>query len=88
MGGYQTRGNPIFGLVDTDDYIALDNKRYSTLGYLTGPGAEINKERKNLTQADLDDPNYRYQSLVPLKDETHGGEDVGAKNFLIYFNTL
>ncbi|XP_065640705.1 alkaline phosphatase, tissue-nonspecific isozyme isoform X6 [Hydra vulgaris] len=77
IGGYQSRGNPIFGLVNNENDVALDKKRYSTLGYSNGPSGKINGKRKNITQADLNDPDSRYQSLVPLKDETHGGEDVG-----------
>ncbi|XP_002159471.2 alkaline phosphatase isoform X1 [Hydra vulgaris] len=77
LGGYQSRGNPIFNLVNREDFIAQDNKTYSTLAYLNGPGAEINKERRNVSQDDLSKPDYRYPSLVPLEDETHGGEDVG-----------
>ena len=47
MAGYPTRGNPILGLVTTNDdhghpadkpYLADDGKPFTTLGYMTGPG--------------------------------------------------
>ncbi|XP_065640700.1 alkaline phosphatase isoform X1 [Hydra vulgaris] len=84
IGGYQSRGNPIFGLVNNENDVALDKKRYSTLGYSNGPSGKINGKRKNITQADLNDPDSRYQSLVPLKDETHGGEDVGGRPSILF----
>ncbi|KRG67900.1 alkaline phosphatase [Pseudoxanthomonas dokdonensis] len=33
--------------------------------------------RADLTDVDTQDPDYLQEALVPLKDETHGGEDVG-----------
>ncbi|KAK3105350.1 hypothetical protein FSP39_023195 [Pinctada imbricata] len=50
MGGYPTRGNPIFGLTDKDGKSALDNnkKTYTTLVYGNGPGYQ--DVRQNLTE--------------------------------------
>lgn len=36
----------------------------------------ITKGRPDLTKVDTTDPNYLQEALVPLGDETHGGEDV------------
>lgn len=36
----------------------------------------ITKARPDLTKVDTTDPNYLQEALVPLGDETHGGEDV------------
>lgn len=36
----------------------------------------ITKGRPDLTTVDTTDPNYIQEALVPLGDETHGGEDV------------
>ena len=77
MGGYQTRGNPIFNLVNKGSE-TLDKKNYTTLGYTNGPGAPINKSREDPEKVfDFSNKLQRYQSLVPLESETHGGEDVG-----------
>ncbi len=80
MAGYPSRKNPILGLVDGADgkpVLATDQKPYTTLGYANGPGAAKEDEaRENLSNVDTTAPDYRQQSLVPLRYETHGGEDV------------
>ena len=48
----------------------------------------ITKGRPDLTKVDTTDPNYLQEAVVPLKDETHGGEDVaifatGANAYII-----
>lgn len=85
MAGYPTRGNPILGLVVTnDDATGLpasgpakgkDGKPYTTLGYANGPGA-VTGERPDLTAVDTQADDFKQQSLVPFDSETHGGEDV------------
>ena len=85
MSGYPTRGNPILGLVVTNDDTtglpepgpveARDGKPYTTLGYGNGPGA-IAGERPDLSNVDTTADNYLQQAVVPLGSETHGGEDV------------
>ncbi len=91
MGGYATRGNPILGLVHTNDSsgqpnpepdIAADGQPYTTLGYYNGPGAITVLPRA----APETGVHALAQSLVPMespnndgsidRDETHGGEDV------------
>ncbi|XP_060573871.1 alkaline phosphatase-like isoform X2 [Ruditapes philippinarum] len=82
MGGYPTRGNPIFGFTDDRKghaLLAKDNKPFTTLNYANGPGgyAAIEpKVRPNLTNTNTADMNYRQQAGVPLESESHGGEDV------------
>lgn len=77
VGGYQTRGNPIFGFTNKNSP-ALDGQNFTTLGYYNGPGAKINESRKAPTAEQLKDPEFEWtSSLVPLKEDTHGGEDVG-----------
>ena len=80
MAGYPSRRNPILGLVDGPDgkpVLALDQKPYTTLGYANGPGAAKQDEfREDLSNVDTTAPDYRQQSLVPMRAETHGGEDV------------
>lgn len=78
IAGYPKRNNPILGLVaDVDGKItqAQDNKPYTTLGYANGPGA-LQRERPDLTQIDTKDPRFLQQATVPLRSETHSGEDV------------
>jgi alkaline phosphatase len=85
MAGYPTRGNPILGLVVTNDDAtglaatvpsrAGDDRPYTTLAYANGPGATTDK-RPDLTHVDTTSPDFRQPALVPLNSETHGGEDV------------
>jgi alkaline phosphatase len=84
MAGYPTRGNPILGLVVENDRTglpaaaparALDDKPYTTLGYMNGPGA-ASGPRADLSAIDTTAPDFKQQALVPLGSETHGGEDV------------
>ncbi|MEQ1755173.1 MAG: alkaline phosphatase [Micropepsaceae bacterium] len=75
MSGYPSRNNPILGKVDTDK--GSDAKPYTTLSYANGPGATVDgKPRDDLSDDDTTAQDFKQQSLVPLKAETHGGEDV------------
>lgn len=97
MAGYPARGNPILGLVHApgpDDQPmpeplrAQDNKPYTTLGYLNGPGYAANStlaareqqapnSGRHLTaKVAVTHKDFFQESLVPLESETHGGEDV------------
>ncbi|XP_023243328.1 alkaline phosphatase-like isoform X1 [Centruroides sculpturatus] len=74
INGYPNRGNPILGIADVSD---MDNKSYTTLMYTNGPGFNlINGERPDAKDENTTSPNYIQYSGVPLKSETHGGEDV------------
>lgn len=49
----------------------------------------ITRGRPDLTRVDTTDPNYLQEAMIPLPDETHGGEDVpiyatGIDAFLIH----
>lgn len=49
----------------------------------------ITDGRPDLSKVDTTDPNYLQESMIPLSDETHGGEDVaifaaGVNSFLIH----
>lgn len=89
ISGYARRGSPILGL-STDQngapVLGRDGRPYATLGYANGPGSVFatpprNGEqqavtRPDLTGVDTQAPGFRQQSLTPLDNETHGGEDV------------
>ena len=85
MAGYPIRGNPILGLMVTNDDVTglpetgprkvKDGKPFTTLGYMNGPGA-VTGERADLSAVDTQADNFQQQALVPLDSETHGGEDV------------
>ena len=84
--GYPMRGNNILGYVreiGNDGNPEPEYKKdsqgipYTTLNYTAGPGARTAaKTRLNPSKADTTDPNYLQEAMIPLKDETHGGEDV------------
>ena len=85
-------GNDEFGTAETVPKRADDGKPYTTLGYLTGPGyafdsdmVQSSKRRtpdagraQDLSDIDTTDRRFHQQSLVPLKSETHSGEDVAV----------
>jgi alkaline phosphatase len=80
ISGYPSRNNPILGLVDRADgkpELAADGKPYTTLSYANGPGATADgAPRADLTNVDTKALDFKQQALVPMRSETHGGEDV------------
>ncbi|KAH9496520.1 hypothetical protein Btru_043263 [Bulinus truncatus] len=89
IAGYASRGNPIFALSDLDGRIntvrTQDNLPFTTILYANGPGYKA--PRQNITSVDTGSKDYVSQSAVPMKSETHGGEDVliyasGPQSFL------
>jgi len=97
ISGEPKRGNPILGkaLGNGDagkpldqPLLALDERPYTTLNYINGPGAiavhsattdetgKPDRARRDLTNVDTTKPDYLQQALIPLKSESHGGEDV------------
>jgi len=85
MAGYPVRGNPILGLVRgpnpliggaAKDYAqAEDGKPYTTLGYHNGPNVR-EADSPALTDNMVQAKDFRQQTSVNLKYETHAGEDV------------
>ncbi|WFL78459.1 alkaline phosphatase [Altererythrobacter arenosus] len=84
MAGYPRRGNDILGLVhppegggedggesDGGPMLAADGKPYTTLGYANGPGAVTGERPIPETGSKA-----RQQAAIPMRSETHGGEDV------------
>lgn len=87
LQGYPTRGNPILGLVHSNDehgeamaepWLLDDGKPYTSLSYRNGPGAVDSQQRPKLQPSQVADIDFRQPALVPLESETHGGEDVAV----------
>lgn len=77
FGGYTPRGNTIFGLAPM--LSDLDQKPFTSILYGNGPGFKVvNGARENVSSVNYEDNNYQAQSAVPLRMETHGGEDVAV----------
>ncbi|MFQ5534612.1 MAG: alkaline phosphatase [Sphingomonadales bacterium] len=79
MAGYSKRGNPILGLAANDEGLVLakDGKPYTTLSYANGKTVPVGvHERADLTGVDTTDIDFRQQATVPVRAETHGGDDV------------
>lgn len=81
ISGYAARGTPILGLSSSPDASGpvkgADGLPYTTLGYANGPGAvAAAPARPDLSGVDTTAQAFRQQALVPLRSETHAGEDV------------
>ncbi len=76
LAGYAYRGSPLTGQAGMGD----DDLPYNTLNYANGPGWKnfTDGKRHNISSDGEQVHNTTYQQtpLVPLKSETHGGEDV------------
>jgi alkaline phosphatase len=103
MNGYASRGNPILGLAhglgpggapSPAPLRAADGKPYTVLGYLNGPGSILVRRdpadggRADLSRSRVEHLDHVQQALVPLRSETHGGQDVpvyarGPRAFLL-----
>ncbi|XP_059962314.1 intestinal-type alkaline phosphatase-like [Mesoplodon densirostris] len=76
FGGYTLRGSSIFGLGFDN---ATDGKSYTSILYGNSPGYVLGgASRPNVNDRESSDPAYQQQAAVPLKSETHGGEDVAV----------
>ncbi|MFV0475598.1 MAG: alkaline phosphatase [Pikeienuella sp.] len=66
----------------------LDGKPYTAAGYLNGAGSILHQEEgandyagtraADLTQEEATGADYMQQALIPMKSETHSGEDVAV----------
>lgn len=77
----QKRGHDILGLSES---FGGDQLPYPTLSYANGLGyyntyAENGSRTDFRTSgANFSDPQHAYMSMVPMLEETHGGDDVGV----------
>lgn len=81
-------GNDAHGEPHAQPALDAGGMPYTTLGYINGPGfaagidpAQRQRQapaagRRPLAEVDTRQPNFYQESLVPLPQETHGGEDV------------
>ncbi|XP_075704523.1 alkaline phosphatase, tissue-nonspecific isozyme-like, partial [Rhinoderma darwinii] len=77
FGGYTHRGTSIFGLAPS--LSDIDQKPFTSILYGNGPGYRvIDGKRENVSTVDSSQSSYQAQSAVPLRQETHGGEDVAV----------
>lgn len=83
INGYPTRNNDILGFANKPEV----NLIYETLSYANGPGywehLSNNTNSSNIwiplnmiSAEKRNSPTYRHMAMMPLKDETHGGEEV------------
>ncbi|CAB3230337.1 unnamed protein product [Arctia plantaginis] len=78
INGYTARGSSIIG---PSDSVGDDAVPYLTLSYGNGPGFRPHTEagvREDITENDYLDVMFRFEALVPLDEETHGGDDVAV----------
>lgn len=80
IAGYPGLGNPILGLTGYTDetgekrYLRdQEGNPYTTLGYQNGPNVD---DETVLTDEMVTAKDYQQRSAVPLRSETHAGEDV------------
>lgn len=79
------------GEPESEPQLAADGMPYTTLGYANGPGFHFlpdensadaiegltpNAGRTDLSAVDTEHEGFHSETLVPLADEAHGGEDV------------
>ncbi|XP_033726608.1 alkaline phosphatase, tissue-nonspecific isozyme-like [Pecten maximus] len=76
MAGYSLRGNDIFGMSNNPTKnFDMDGVPYTTLSYANGPGHRYGYRNISdvINSTSLD---FKQETTVPLRSETHGGEDV------------
>ncbi|XP_059614999.1 membrane-bound alkaline phosphatase-like [Phlebotomus argentipes] len=79
ISGYAERGNNILDF--NSQRSNVDNLPYTTLMYANGPGAMPRAnftDAQRLSQMNPTVNDFVYPAHVPLKDETHGGDDVAV----------
>jgi alkaline phosphatase len=84
LAGYPKRGNPILGKAmktdargePTDELMRdSDGLPYTVLGYHNGPGHRRG-QRQDLSDVDTTARDFLQEAAVPMRSETHSGEDV------------
>lgn len=83
MSGYSKRNHPILGESEQKD---THGNPYPTLSYANGPAyrrptlnqtsGQCEMRKASLEEGFGSNSSFEYPAMVPLKDETHGGDDV------------
>jgi alkaline phosphatase len=95
FNGYGKRGNDILGFGNTKK---ANSMLYETLVYATGPGFSYHTVNETASDPALsklialeefstekrNDALYMHQSMIPMGDAVHGGEDVGVFSGMVY----
>ncbi len=85
MSGYAQKGNPILGKIKIPDEQGNPSEQYqtdaqgkkmTTLSYANGPGYINGDQRPDLEHTDTEANDYKQAATLPMKSETHSGEDV------------
>ncbi len=80
INGYPARGTSILGLVrDASGQLMTDRdgNTYTVLTFATGKNRP--ERRSNLSDAEVLSRDYHQEAAIPMKSETHSGEDVVLK---------
>ncbi|XP_055626172.1 membrane-bound alkaline phosphatase-like [Toxorhynchites rutilus septentrionalis] len=77
LAGYSKRGHDVLGV--SNSMGSEERSAYTTLSYANGPGGpfpDVKGKLPAITQKMIENKEFQYPKLVPLKYETHGGDDV------------
>ncbi|CAF3377399.1 unnamed protein product [Rotaria sp. Silwood1] len=78
IGAYSSRGSNIlgFGSLESRNVSDIDKLPVNIIAYGNGPNFPSPRNATYLSSLDLNSTNYLSPTALPLKDETHGAEDV------------
>lgn len=78
MGGYSSRGSNILGFASLENANVsdVDKQPINILAYGNGPNFASSRNATYLNALNFNQTNYRAPTALPMRSETHGGEDV------------
>jgi alkaline phosphatase len=78
FGGYSSRGSNILGFssYDNENVSDIDNLPFNIISYGNGPNFNSSRNAAYLASLDTNSTSYLSPTALPLKSESHGGEDV------------
>ncbi len=80
FGGYSARGSNILGLstLEGSNVSDIDQLPINIIAYGNGPNFNSPRNATYFSSLDTNSTKYFSPTALPLKDETHGGEDVAV----------
>lgn len=80
MGAYSSRGSNIlgFGTLEKENVSDRDGSPVNIVAYGNGPNFGSSRNATYLYSIDMNATGYTAPAALPLKSETHGGEDVAV----------